>query len=166
MLSENNPLVSDRQQQGVGGGRFFTDWTPVSCQGGYTLVAGYLDLGLASSPDIDHKRMWRCFVDAHRGQTCLNLMTSPTSAKPRLHTCLGAEHSECQPPCLCPPGSGEGSVLRPCAPSSHWLNSLPRPETTSGSPVPLGGFLALKPICVRTRSTFCVSAGPGRGGGG
>lgn len=83
MLSESNPLVSDRQQQGVGGGRFFTDWTPVSCQGGYTLVAGYLDLGLASSPDIDHKRMWRCFVDAHRGQTCLNLMTSPTSAKPR-----------------------------------------------------------------------------------
>lgn len=51
LLFESNLPASDQQQDGVGRGRCFTSWSPVSCQGGYTLVAGYLDLGLASSPD-------------------------------------------------------------------------------------------------------------------
>ena len=55
LLFESNLPASDQQQDGVGRGRCFTSWSPVSCQGGHTLVAGYLDLGLASSPDRDRK---------------------------------------------------------------------------------------------------------------
>ena len=57
-------------------------------------------------------------------------------------------------------GFGEELLLLPCHPSSCRFHPHPHLEATSGNPASLGFFLAL------TRSTFCVSAGPGGGEGG